>query len=820
MAALRRPADGILALLAAVAVALGGTPAAAQSDPFALPKGLTTQNLPVDDGPLMSEISVDGELKKRLVALAWHGTVLTIDADSARVAGLPVDDSAQGPIEIKSLPVAKWSFDTLRQRLEIQLLRRSDKGNFLDLHSGPEMRGETKTVTAFRLDYDVNATVARGRAFASGLFDATIVRGNLSVSSTMQLASRPQPGTRPFTRLDTVLRFQAPKLGVTAIAGDFVSAGGQSQRAVRMGGLQVGSDYSLRPDLVTIPLPTFSGQVAVPTGIDLINGDQRFKLGDIEPGEFTVRNIPAHLGSGEVAVITRDALGREIVQSTRFYVSRNLLAPNLGEFAVNAGFVRRRYGTASGDYGPLAGSIFYRRGLTSQFTLEGSAEWTAGLFNAGVRGDVALGGWVLLTAEARFSRDEESGRSGKLLNFGLESAGGRLSGRLGATLPSSGYRDVAAKLGDPSPPRLYVAQVSFDLGNFNRLQLSASRQEQVKTFKPFAGERVVDVVNASFRTKISSSIDLFSSLGYRYGDRTGKGYTAFAGLSIQLGNGRNSNVTASRGTGSGFSGNASFRQFDTEDRPLGYAINQSLGQSSRTAGSLALRTNFARFEGEVERVGSAVATRANARGTLIASSGAFFARNKTGGTYAIVRTGKVGSVPILRENRPAGTTGKNGILLVENIPPQVAISFDIDADRLPLDALARDVKKRVVIPRGAVGLVALDIIRFVPRQVRIVDGASRPLAAGLGVRAMPSGEMTLTGFDGVVEINVGADNSRLLIGAPGSGCIVELEGVDLTEEDAAPLVCRPAIIASEDDGADSVAEKASSRDARLVARRN
>ncbi len=806
MAPRPRPADGVLALLAAATAALGGTPAAAQSDPFALPPGLTAQTVPAGEGPGLSEIAVDGEVMKRLVPLVWQGKTLAIDADAARAAGLPVADSVKGMVALETLTLAKWSFDALRQRLEVQRMRKSDKGNWIDLHSGPAMRGETTAITALRIDYDLSATMARGKTAASGYLDAALVRGNFALGATMQLASRPADGARAFTRLDTAARVQLPRAGLTATAGDFVSAGGQSQRAVRMGGVQIGSDYSLRPDLVTIPLPSFSGQVAVPTGIDLINGDQRTRLGEVEPGEFTVRNIPAQLGRGEVAVVTRDALGREVIQAARFYVSRNLLARNLSEFAVNAGFVRRRYGAASNDYGPLAGSLFYRRGMSSRLTLEASAEWTAGLLNAGLRGDLALGGLALVTTEARYSRDSASGLSGTLLSVGVESSGSQLSGRIGATLPSAGYRDVASKLGDPPPPRLYVAQIGFDLGSFNRLQLSASRQEVLPDPRYPAAERRTDVVNAALRMRINRSIDVFGSLGYRRGEMSGSSFTAFTGVSIQLGQGRSSQITASKGSRTPFSGSATMRQYDIEGQPLGYGFERTFGQGARTSGSLAYRADFARVEGEVERVRGAFAARASARGTLILAGGAAFARNRTGGTYALVRTGRVGAVPIMRENRPAGLTGANGLLLVENIPPQVAIGFDVDADKLPLDALARDVRKRVVIPRGAVGLVALDVIRFVPRQVRVVDGEGRPLAAGLVARALPSGETSLVGFDGIVEINAGSGDRRLAIGAGERACTVELAGVDLTAETSPPLLCERRTIAQDGEALPLVAQ--------------
>lgn len=796
--AARRPlaADRLLALVAALSAITGGAPAFAQEDPFALPKGLTAQSVVIDEGPGLSEIAIDGEVRKRLVLLAWQGESLTIDADAARAAGLPVDDAAQGMVPLQRLPLAKWSFDKFTQRLEIQLLRKSDRNNFIDLHEASETRGESSPLLAFRLGYDLTATLAGGRRSAGGLLDAGLVRGGVALSSTMQFNTAPAAGEGRLTRLDTQLRVQFAKAGITATAGDFIAAGGQSQRALRLGGVQIGSDYSLRPDLITIPLPSFVGQVAVPTGVDLIANDRRYKVGEIEPGEFTVRNVPAALGRGEVAVVTRDSLGREVVQAARFYVSRNLLARNLSEFAVNAGFVRRRYGAGGGQYGPPAASIFYRRGLSSQLTAETTAEWTAGLLNMGARGDLALAGIALATVEARYSRDSRAGTSGTLLNLGLESTGRTLSGRIGATFPSAGYRDVAARLGDPLPPRQYVAQLGFDLSNFTKLQVSATRQERRFDPRYPRFEPRVDLVNASFRTRLNRRMDLFTSLGYRAG--TERAVTGYAGLSLQLGNGTSSQMSATIGTRSPFSASTSMIRHDIEGQPLGYSFERSFGAASRTGATVAYRAGFGRIEGQAEHTGGRFAARLGARGTLIAAGGAMFARNRSGGTYALVRTGRVGGVAITREDRPAGKTGKGGVLLVEDIPPQVPINFDVEADKLPHDALARDVKKRVVIANGSIGLVALDVIRFLPRQVRLVDGGGAPIPAGTPLRAVPSEEPGVVGFDGMAEINAGAGDTRLIVGSPANRCVVELGAIDLERLPEAPLLCEKRTVAEAD----------------------
>ncbi|PKB14028.1 outer membrane usher protein FimD/PapC [Novosphingobium kunmingense] len=783
-------AERLLALAASFVAALGGTTAHAQTDPFALPTGLTAKSLPAQQGPGLSEIAIDGDVRARMVDLAWEQGALTILAADARAAGLPIEKEAIGRIALDSLRVAKWSFDSLRQRLEIQLMRKSDRGNLIDMSRAPRSDGDSVPLTALRVDYDLTSTVAQGRTTFGGFFDTTLVRGNVAATSAFQYTSRAQDDGSRFVRLDSQVQLLFPKAGLVATGGDFISAGGQSQRAVRLGGIQLASDYSLRPDLVTVPLPAFTGQVAVPTGVDVITGDQRYSLGELQPGEFTVRNVPSTAGRGEVSVIVRDALGREAIQNAKFYMSRSLLAPRLREFAINAGFVRRRYGVRSNDYGPLAANVYYRRGLSSRLTIEGTSEWTPGLINMGARGDLALGGIALLTVEGRASSEHATGKSGLLTHFALESIGRTLSARIAATIPTADYRDVATKLGDPLPPREFLGQISYNIRDAMQVQLTAGRQERRFDSRYPSFEPRVTYANANFRARVDRKIDFFSSFGLRQG--TVRSYSAWAGLSFQFGGGRSAQASASAGTGAPTSASAGFYRHATEDHPIGYAFEGQAGAASRLSAGTTYRSRYGRLEGQVEQVNGGFGARVNARGTLLVTGGTVFARNQTGGSYALVRTGSVAGVTVMRENRDAGKTSRKGLLLVENITPQVPLTFDIDPEKLPINALARQTQRRVLVQRRAVGLVALDVIRFAPRAVRVTgpDGANLPVGTTLVAR--PSGEMLVVGFDGLVDFNAeGGDHAIERTLDNGAICVFDALSIAAVPAAGTPvLACR------------------------------
>lgn len=809
-----RAARSLLALIAA-ATALGGGAARAQdNDPFALPKGLTVKAVEQSAGPGLSEIEIDGAVRKRLVTLEGRGDTLAIDAEDARAAGLPVPDGAAGPIRLATLALYKWEFDRLRQRLVVQLLRNNDGPNFRDLSKPQWELTRTTPLLALRLDYDLTASITPTARRAGGLFDVALVRGNVSLATSLRAATDPGRHADNVVRLDSALQWSLPRVGTAITVGDFVSAGTVTQRAVRLGGIQIASNFELRPDLLTTPLPSFSGQVAVPTSIDILTADQRYRVGDIEPGSFTLQNVPAGSGRGEFSVVTRDALGREVVQSMRFYTSRNLLAPGLTGYAVNAGFVRRRYGEVSNDYGELVASAFLRRGLSPFLTLEASAESTGGLANFGGRADFTVGNLFLVSAEGRYSHDDRVG-GGTLSRFSLESISQKFGIRGGIVLPSASYRDVASRLGDSAPSRQLFADMTYTVGPNSQLQLAYVRQEDRGDERFRIPARRLETLSGSFRAPLSSRIDLFASGGLRR-DKRQETLFASIGVSVNLGAphhlGAYANIEGNRpSTG------ISYSKDDQQAGDIGYRVSANAAPNyHRLAGSALWRAPSMALEAQVEQVNGDFASRTNARGTLIVADGTVYARNQNGGSYALVRSGKVKDVAIKLENRVVGKTNSRGRLLVQNLAPLIPMHVDVDTEQLPAEAMVRQAKHVVAVPRGAVALVEMDVIAFRPVLRKIVDQSGTPVEAGMPVTAAPSGETSLVGFDGMAEINAAGGDGRLLVGPPGRSCVVDLPDAETLDTGEAPLVCRVEIIASQDRDDQGAKGKRRKRERRAV----
>lgn len=95
-----------------------------------------------------------------------------------------------------------------------------------------------------------------------------------------------------FTRLETTWTYSEPEGLRRWHLGDVISGSLTWTRPVRLGGGQLSTDFSLRPDLVTFPTPLVRGDAAVPSSVDIYVNSIRRLSENVRPGPFEILDLP------------------------------------------------------------------------------------------------------------------------------------------------------------------------------------------------------------------------------------------------------------------------------------------------------------------------------------------------------------------------------------------------------------------------------------------------------------------------------------------------------------------------------------------------
>ncbi|MBU2718825.1 fimbrial biogenesis outer membrane usher protein, partial [Acidithiobacillus ferridurans] len=378
-----------------------------------------------------------------------------------------------GRIALSELPDFEWHIDQATQTLYVTVGSKRLLPQLLHTETSPASELPVQSGLGATLDYDVTGTSVTGQKLGAGQFNfrAFSPWGVASSGLLAYVGGGPQGlGTNSVIRLNSTYTYSDPETLRRYRVGDFITGGLSWTRPVRLGGIQISSDFSMRPDLITFPLPGVSGTVAVPSTVNVLVNGMQMLSSQVRPGPFEIPQIPVITGAGTVVTTVTNALGQQVTTTLPFYASANLLAPGLQTFSAGLGFVRLNWGFLSNDYGPLAGSITFRRGLTDALTVEAHAEGTRGVAMAGGGIVVNIDNRGVLNLSAAGSTSQ--GHTGAQFSVGVQRIGRVFSAGAAAIFADPDFRDIAAMNGDPVPTRQISANVGLSLGRFGSFGIS------------------------------------------------------------------------------------------------------------------------------------------------------------------------------------------------------------------------------------------------------------------------------------------------------------------------------------------------------------
>lgn len=695
-------------------------------------------------------------------------------------------------IRLDALPGVSWRIHRRSQTLYLDVPVSGLRPTLL----GPR-RESTQGASAPRsalgavINYDALLTTQDGSTVTAG-FTELRVFSPLGVASHSMLLAGGDTDAPTATRLDTTFTRSDPARLRRYRAGDTISSGLPWSRPVRLAGVQIATDFGLRPDLVTFPVPAFSDQVAVPSSVDVLVNGVRQLSGDVPPGPFELRQLPIVTGAGEVTVVVRDALGRQRSETLPFYASNQLLARELSAFGFEAGLIREQYATTHDHYHSPAGIWTFRHGVRDWLTLESHGEVTRGARMAGAGGSVALGTLGVGTLGLAGSTGQDA--NGGLYTLALERITQRLSLTASWQAATSRYTDIAAASGDPAPRRITRASAGLALPRAGSLGLAYTQ------LVPGRGAHSDADSGALRRLSLASLSYSRSVLGGRafvyataYQDLSNHASGAQLGLSLPLGARSTLSTGASRAGGQNtYRVQASQSALSVGD--VGWQLLEERGVIPRELALGEYRSAHGLVSAGADRTAGATAYRGTLRGTLALAAGDVFATNTIYDSFAVVDTDATPGVQVLQENRPIGRTNDDGRLLVPELRSYDDNRIAIDPRDVPPDADVPSLVQRVR-PQDRSGVV----LHFPVRASRgalltLVDAQGAPLPVGSRVRLGVADAWVVVGYDGQAFVRaLEPTNTLHALLSDGRTCSVGFAFVPLPGAlpQIGPLRCMP-----------------------------
>jgi outer membrane usher protein len=739
--------------------------------------------------PTVLEVTLNGETRGT-VLLLQRGDEFLMPQEEARTwrLRLPAQPAivfrGQPYYLLASLGIAVSRLDTTALLIEMRAEPSAFEASTARLASN-EYRLTPATWGGFA-SYDLVASRIDGVQAVDGAFTlaAFAPYGSLSHQFVERNVWSNGPARNESVRIATTYRHDWPQHMASLEAGDTVSRPGAFGRALRYGGVNVGTNFSLRPGFIRQPLPDLSAQASLPSTVEVFVQNQLRSVTQVPAGPFTLDNVPVISGAGDARVVVRDALGRESVVTSSFYVAGGLLRKGLTDWNVGAGKLRNAI-SGDGDYGATYGTALVRRGMTDWLTVEGRFEIEGG--RTRVLGSAVNVGGLWGEAEA---------------TAGFASVGGvgtRFLGGLGyryVTLDYSvGLRWVQAQEGFRLP-----GDTGFDSTPTRVVTVNGGARLSDRWSAGVAllnVDRETGLGTRSLNLSATVSLTRHASVLFAYNKLTDGLLSRNVGsvlLSIALGN----QTSGTAGIDSGSDG----RQFAGLQRALpfeeGWGYRAGISRHSdrtRYEAGAALSLQAATVSAEaVGETGSPLAMRVGLSGSAAIIEDKAFAAREITDSFALVRVPGIADAPILLDNQPAGSTDRSGRLVLPRMTPYVPHQIRVDVDALPPDAeIVRD-RETAVPPYRSGVVVTLGVKRTAAALVKVVDAGGRPIGTGAAVSIEPDGTATSVAHGGAFFLRAGPGRKRAVITARGDKCTIEFD-LGLSDVGAyrtlGPYTCAP-----------------------------
>lgn len=658
-------------------------------------------------------------------------------------------------IRLNSVPgvFAKVDKATSKLAVEVQpsLLNRHD------FHAIPTGQPPTPSPLAAFMNYDLQGYQANGPAAIRASTETGMVYDN-TVTRSAFLTTKSGDHTWNL-RLDSNLTADFPSNKTSVQLGDTFVKLGNNNDALRVAGLAWGTDFSITPAFVTVPLPTVSNFIATQGTVDLyVNGGKTQQL-NVPGGPFVIAQVPVTTGAGQLTVVTHDLLGRTQTITQSYYIAPQMLAKGLSSWDAEIGTPRESYGMTNSDYAGILAAAGQRYGvsdrITAQWRIEGDGRGAAFSTQA-----LALTpGNGLITAGPYCSMEARHG--GCTYDLSYEYDLKRYGYGVDMSYTAHGFAPVAADLRTPPPRWQMLAHAQTVAPRNIGIAVSATARQE-------ASGAHTQILNVSGSKTFANRghLDLIVSNLY------GTSKSSYVALIYTKSIDRENSYSAS-----GYSSNGSLGEEVSLQRNLpigeGYGYNLRAAHDSATT----LQAN-AQWNGDVvtlsaatQHAGDRSASSADVSGAALWTSGEFALARRLDRGFAVIQIGDLANVPIYVNGQRLTRTDATGVAVLPDLQPFVLNKVAIDPTSLPMSLDIPETRFGVTTFRRGGVFIDIPVLLAATVHLRMPDGSVVP--AGAHVRTLRG--MTPVGTEGLAYLEGKEGDNALEVEWTGGQCLTHLK---------------------------------------------
>jgi outer membrane usher protein len=280
--------------------------------------------------------------------------------------------------------------------------------------------------------------------------------------------------TQDFLRLESVWTLDLRDTARTLRIGDSVSNPGTWGSAVRFAGVQFGTRFDLRPDLLQTDRLPLSGIAILPSTLDAVLLANGASVNTTQRG-LALTRTPAITATNGLSIAARDAVGRTTTLTAPLLAKPESVAVGCQNFSVALGRARQDYALVSDSYGPLFANSTMQCGTDSGWGFEAHGEY--------LQGQATIAGLNVLrpikgvgNASVAFVTSDNDKGAGWLVRAGLQHTNELFEVNLRALVQSQEFRELGDTMTLDAVAQRVLASIGAKTSNNSTLAFAYANQ--------------------------------------------------------------------------------------------------------------------------------------------------------------------------------------------------------------------------------------------------------------------------------------------------------------------------------------------------------